>query len=321
MKSAWKRLAGTVVTVGLAVCVGAGYAALTGNEATDWAKDGGNVTFDTAQGYITASFEEYSTTQPPRHVPGGVLADVGVASGSFVGDYIAARIEGLSFRVKRGGSGVTSVKLYLKGATGRIWSNTKLVLSETPGDWAISNVSFDRGEGGWTRGERANLDALWDIDLRNVQEVGFFLCQAGSTGQSCSIDDFRLIGDGFVSEEAILAELRQHFDVNISNVDQLTGAQLAQDSDKDSRSDANAIVAGDDPGLAAEILEVAVDGITIRWPCVKGKTYTVVRTSDLADGFSLAVLTDEEAQENGWMAYKDTGATAPDPYFYKVIKK
>ena len=272
-------------------------------------------------GPASVLFPAVSDDVPPTPAYADLLADVGVSSGAFVGDLPAAGVEGICFRIRKSVGGRTQVRFRLVGATGRIWTSMAYRDAGSDGAWVVNNIPLDRAQGGWTRGERGDLDALWAADLRDVQAIGFIMSRAGAEEQSVSIDDLRLIGDGFVSEEAVLSKLRELFGEEISNTDQLSAAQQTQDSDKDGTTDVDALVAGMDPGLAVEIAAVDGEGITIRWPCVQGRTYTIERGEDLTDGLDTDIAGGLVAEESGYMTYRDGTATGPGAYFYKVTKE
>jgi hypothetical protein len=304
--------------------VSSSVAAVTSTVAEDWgaeASPGVTVTEDGATG-ATVTFAPLSPSAiPGRLVSGTLQADLAVSGGAFTGNYLAGGVKGLSMRVARGGDPVARILLRLEGAGGRIWQTTNIVLTATADQWIINNIALDWEDGGWECAGRGDRDASWQEDIVDVKQLSVRIVQNGVTGQSCSVKDFRLVGDGFVSEAAVLAKIQEHFDADVSNVDELSDAERTQDSDKDGITDIEALADGEDPGLAVEILEVGGDGITVSWPCVAGRKYTLRRCSALAEGFDLVLVADREAATSGTMTHQDDTATGPGSYFYRVTKK
>jgi hypothetical protein len=301
-------------------------AASTGVEADSWIANG-TVT-DNGE-YITVSFRKQSLARVPDSAVANLDADETVAASAFVGSYPDAGIKGVSFRLMVESTAAempAGVSMFIiGGADDNRWTLSNLEINNESGVWVANNVTITADRGAWdrdmARGHDAEKQALRLETINDVKLIGFSFSQQGIDAQSYSIGDFRLLGDGFVSDPAVLHRLQDHLNQQISNTDQLTGEQLAQDSDGDGVSDYDAIMAGDDPGLAVKILEVAEDGITLEWPKAANRNYTLVRSSSLTDGFTEVVISGMPSSERGNMTYKDTTATGDVPYFYRVIKK
>ncbi len=56
-------------------------------------------------------------------------------------------------------------------------------------------------------------------------------------------------------------------------------------------------------------------GIQIKWPSVAGRLYTINRSTNLMQGFSLYALVEGSA---GTTLFTDTGATNTTPYYYRI---
>jgi hypothetical protein len=60
-------------------------------------------------------------------------------------------------------------------------------------------------------------------------------------------------------------------------------------------------------------------GVLVRWPCIKGRTYTVYRSRAIGgDHESIAQLT---AEDNGHLEYEDADASGLGPYYYRVVRE
>ncbi len=303
-------------------------AASTGVEVDNWVA-GGEATVVSHDGYITVSFPAASYPDPKN---AGLDADETVAPDAFVGNYLQAGIKGLSFRlmVESGEAEIPKgVTLFIVGGDDdRKWTLSDLTYNEESGVWVANNVTIGIDRGDWYSGTETprgqppvDLDALWMATITDVKVIGLDVDRVGNAAQSYSIADFRFVGDGFISDPALLTRLQDHLNQSASNVDQLTAAQMALDSDGDGVSDYDAIMAGQDPGLAVKIVSVEDDGITLEWPKAANRSYTLLRSSDLTKGFTEVVIEGGLENESGVKTYKDTTATDAVPYFYRVIKK
>ena len=305
------------------------HAASTGIQPDSWVAD---VTVVEDVGVVTVSFKEQSSTRPPVAVDANLNADETVSAEAFVGSYGQAGIEGLSFKLMVDSTAVDvprGVSLFIIGANDIQWVASGLLINNVSGEWVVNNITIDSADHGvWDREMPRGSDndeaknALWLETLNAVKMIGFDFNQQGIDPQSYSVSDFRLIGNGFVSDAAVLTRLQDHLNQEISNVDQLTVTQLTQDSDGDGVTDYDAIMLLDkDPGLQVKVLKIETDGITLEWPKAANKKYALLRCSSLVDGFNEVVLDDEISVDSGQMTYKDGTATNDVPYFYRVIKK
>ena len=292
----------------------------------------GGVTFSSgADGAITISFSAQSVNGPPGLSYGSMVADVGVSDGAFVGDYIAAGVKSLTFRITGDGYLPRSARVVLKNKDGRAWCNPNVQVSAEAGVATINSISFDRSAG-WDRNERPNVDkdAMWQADLKNVAVIGISLSQGGTAAQSYTISHFMLVDQyGGTSDPGTLNPLEQALldAFGVTDMDALTEEQKARDLDGDGMTDLIEIRSEFEKGFAdsifaAEVVAIEEDGITIRWPCVVGEKYTVLRSESLFTVFSpLAGATQLEATETGFMTHKDTTTTGKGPYFYKIFKQ
>ena len=96
------------------------------------------------------------------------------------------------------------------------------------------------------------------------------------------------------------------------------------DSDNDGMGDDAEVTAGTSPTNAASLFDIESEnstnwngaGIVVRWQSAHGKQYEILRTTNLASGFTtIASHVDATEPVN---TSTDTTATAEGPYFYKI---
>ena len=133
-----------------------------------------------------------------------------------------------------------------------------------------------------------------------------------------TLDSERAIQSLTPLESALLARF------GVTTAAEVSAANAAVDSDGDGMTDLEKILVENDPGyfkknFKAELDESDASGITIRWKCVQGYTYTVVRDTSMFGTFGEAIFT-ATASQTGVMSYKDVDAASEVQYFYKVIQ-
>jgi len=97
----------------------------------------------------------------------------------------------------------------------------------------------------------------------------------------------------------------------------------AMDSDSDGMGDAHEVRAGTSPtnnlsvfDLTPETTDWNGQGIVVRWTSAGGRQYSLLRATNLVNGFS--VLDSGLSGNPPMNAYTDTTATASGPYFYRI---
>ncbi|MFC1497871.1 thrombospondin type 3 repeat-containing protein [Verrucomicrobiota bacterium] len=302
------------------------YGADEGAEAVAWneADQNGGVSFSSdPDGLTTVSFAFQRKSSPSTYSSGSVQADIDVSAGAFAGNYTAAGIEGLTFRIAETGVQVPRIMIILRGTSGRIWRNENIEVSESDGEWTVNIVGFKLSDG-WTRDGPGDKAAMWSTDLASVEMIGVRVAQTGFEAQSYSIDDFILLGLDFDARQAILSLMESTFGVQTPG--ELTAEQSAQDSDGDGATDVHEIYTGTNPNDPDSVFEldteeVEEDSFSIIWPCTKGLKYTVLRCTNLVNSSFTPIVTGLEAQTTGYMTYKDDTVTGKNACFYKVNKE
>ena len=275
-----------------------------------------------------------SSSVPPSRPAGELFAGVGVSSGAFVGDYVASGVEGVQFSVMGDGHTPSGAMLILRSASGRDWFYKPLKISSNAGEWTINNVRFTL-DSGWARNDLPGTDkeANFLEDIRNVTSIGMAFAPGGTEAQYYVVANFVLYGaDGVLSGPAELTPLEKALlDMfQVDDVSKLNDSQKIQDSDKDGMTDVDEILSEYDVQYANSTFKSDVETpegdsrITIKWPCVKGRNYTVLRTKNIMDPF--VNLPDGKgkdmiATETGYMRYVDDDATDAGPFFYRITKK
>ena len=98
-----------------------------------------------------------------------------------------------------------------------------------------------------------------------------------------------------------------------------------RDSDADGLSDAEEVIAGTDPTAESSFFELessgsqsaTPEGIVLNWNSVADRTYTLVRTTNLLEGFVYTVASDLPATP-AMNTYTDTTAVAGEVYYYRI---
>lgn len=271
-----------------------------------------------------------------------VLAAGGDAEASvFAGNYLAAGIEGVSFKLRNSEGFLPDLKqsyLFIRpqeDAGGMEWRSKNINWGTEPNVWAESAVSLNKTLGQWETDAPAEL-VNWSDDLQHVYAIGLRIAAGNPAQQTFEVDDFVLVGDGFTTAPAsltpIILALRERFQrYDINSLSDLTAEEAAADEDEDGMSDLSELLAGTNPDdgsdkFMAQVAAVDAAGITISWKGVAGGRYTISKATTLDGGGDFAALTDPDANRklamaDGEMTYTDTSVVGQDgPFFYRVTK-
>lgn len=262
-----------------------------------------------------------------------VVAPVAGMNASFTGDYSRAGIQVANFTVVATNSPATNspiaaiIQLY--GRTGRIWAT-----------FAVSNgnnsVSFNRSQGVWTLidGDTgADLDIQWSDDQHNVAGLELKIQRNASVSafQTVAISNFYLLGSQTVGSAPMTLEnaLMQAFGTN--NVADIAPEIANDDDDGDGMSNLDEVLAMYQDGYFDETLFKAsfgVGGVTIRFACLNGNTYSVERATNAVSGVYAEIGSVTATNGPGYTATNGTGyaeyqdsAPGDGPNFYRVVQQ
>lgn len=323
------RVTANVVWLCAVVLVGAlsVQAAEIGQEADPLAQGDmqGWVTFTTnPDGSVSINFYARpggsATTDPFR---GAAVA----TTGAFLGNYPAAAVKAISFTLEGNGTKPSQYsKAILKCANGE-WSCMRLRVSDVAGEPVLNYIPLTL-DAGWYKNSR-DMEAEWQDAVGSVEWVGVQLEPSTVNAESYKLDNFQLVGDGFITDlqEALLARF------NALSVDEV-GDEGAADSDGDGAGDLDEVIWGTDADSIVEtpavrIVSVTEQGVTIRWPVSEGAPYKVYRAGALVPeqpeedfvAIELELTPTAEEVSQGYKLYTDTGAGDGKPYFYKVARE
>lgn len=284
-------------------------------------------------GETVVTFAERATTYRDD-TKCGAVANVGVSSGAFVGDYVAAGIVALKFKFKTDGHTPAEFtpRLYSGGQVWRIDGLAK------PSDdqWTQYTIGMDTFADGWVRTLPRGADraAIWAAALQDVSAIGVFIKPEDSTdGQVFMIKDFMLVDASGNEFRSILTPLADALWKRFGK-ERIADVDGGLDADQDGVSDLNEVLVGTDADddtdrFIAQVVELVdtaeAQGARIRWEsAVEWAVYDVYRSANLTDGFVKVsgnglTLADVDAVENTSTWLDESADPAGGPYFYKVI--
>jgi hypothetical protein len=95
------------------------------------------------------------------------------------------------------------------------------------------------------------------------------------------------------------------------------------DSDADGMNNWMEWCCGTIPTNALSVFKVTAPtrdalGVTVSWQSVAGRNYSVERASGVGSPLAFSIIADDLFGQQGTMAYTDTDASGPGPFFYRV---
>lgn len=267
-----------------------------------------------------------AVTNPTQGLPECDLLIGGSSpSNVFTGDLLGAGYTGVRFKMTTGGVVPDRVMLMIRqsfddGRT-RHWYHMASV-SPIPGEWVVVEVPFDRELAWTTPNPKSANDSVFESDFSDVHAMILQISPHGLDEQVYGVKDFQLVGTGTdaISAPAVLTALQYYFGVN--SIDEMEPHHFTQDTSGDGMSDYHAILAGLDPMDVTATLRTSVSigngSNTIAWQGVLGKTYGVLRSTDLMSGFTL-IKGGLQSSFDAEMTYVDESPVEGVPNFYKVV--
>lgn len=265
------------------------------------------------------------------------VANVGVASGAFVGSYTQAGVQALKFKFATDGHVPGTVAVTLVTAGPRVWYTTAVNVSDVPGVFVSNTIGFTLADG-WDRNcGRKSKAACWAAALEDVDALGIRLApgvvdndgDGRLDAETYMIKDFMLVGADGVNTPGELSPLAKRLfgRFGVTKMSQL-GSMGQGDRDGDGMSDLEETLVGTDDNDAAdlftaEVLDTTDDGVKIKWTsAVADASYKVFRADALVDAFGKVaeVTIADVAVVDGDSVWVDTSADpSAGPYFYKVL--
>ena len=231
-----------------------------------------------------------------------------------------AMLSGIAFKLTAADVAPSRVRLQLHSAeSGATWHLTLGV--PAAGETRTYTIPVDFAEG-WSKGAYSTEERLLQ-DLRSIDWLGVEILRHASTlAQSYTLDDFRIQGVQFTGDTDMDYMADDWEALNGLSSNDFTDAEL--DADEDGMSNYAEFRAGSNPQLSTSRFEARVATIEggtgvpfeLRWDSVSNRWYTIWRSTNLVDGFS--VLTTGEEASPPTNSYQDVTATNASAHFYRI---
>lgn len=267
--------------------------------------------FACVTGAVQVTFAKQTMSMPPEEYL--LLADGSASGGAFVGDYLAAGVLEVSFRVFC--QQPEQVRLLLAGAaSGRVWQY--VAPGVATGQWTTVRVPLDPGV--LRNLNRQELPSGFEQDLRSVGWIGVAIQRADSlSAQSCLVSDFALNGQPqfgtWMEQFADPAGAGQgnHNRLPTGDLDGDGAGNYAEWLAGTSAADAGACLQ-----IRAGGKEGGQGGFTLKWDSVEGRTYSVWRATDLRGEFTqVSPELDARPPEN---TFTDPATNGSGAVFYQI---
>lgn len=250
---------------------------------------------------------------------------------ALAGDFTAAGAHTLAFNITATNtpllSNQSNTMLYLEGPNGRIWERAGII------DGANSFTLTNAAAGGWNCQTEAGTQQKWLADLANVQ--GLYIQVANNKAmpsgipQTFTISNFRVLGTSVIGGSAVLTPFEQALmdAFGVTRIVDVTEEQKTWDTDGDGMTDYDEILSEFVPGyfdllFRARIVSVTESGVDVKWACIAGKTYKLLKSNSLtpknftvvADGLQPA-LGSGAGSTVGYMTHTDSEQVDPNAFY------
>ena len=246
-----------------------------------------------------------------------LIADASASSGRFVGDYASAGITAFSFDVKRNGLEDSSAVWIVGGP--RTYSHPFTLPPGTSEYVRVVLSLTNASEWNWVGPAGGSLQT----DLGSVTSVKVCALRTGTNAGSITVDNFKLIGpwSGPMTADGLPVYWQMEYGLTNGN------GNADDDPDHDGFSNYGEFLAGTDPSLETGAKSFFAVSITrdvggkavLRWDHASGRTYTVLRSSDLTGSTGFQPVTGVPPQTlGGTQDVFTTDEGGQGPFFYKV---
>ncbi|MBN2302334.1 MAG: hypothetical protein JXN60_07465 [Lentisphaerae bacterium] len=178
---------------------------------------------------------------------------------------------------------------------------------------------------GWTIGPCKTANKFVK-DMRCIDRIGIYILRGGNCGaQNFGIDDFKILG--ITTSDADKDDMPDAWEIT-HGLDMGDENDAARDNDNDGMNNRAEFIAGTDPNNAASVFDLGIAEKTsteqattglkarLRWNSAPNRSYSVLRTTDLATGFQ--ILESGIASTPPENVYDDVTATNNGPYYYRI---
>jgi hypothetical protein len=242
----------------------------------------------------------------------------------FVGDYAAARVASIVFKLKALNSGGLPDRTHIEFLSGvNLWVSYNLSVLGT-GQVTTNQISMDRAAGGWILWTDPSLgadaaNAQWNRDVHNITSIKLCVPKGFDQAKTYVVSDFALDGSQAVQAMTpLVGALIARF--GVGTVEEISQEDAAYKSPGELMTDLEKILAAYVPGYELlKLTEGGPDGFTIYWNSEVGRQYSLLR-AEMADGPYDTVLVDGATASGTTMWYTDLDSVQGIQYFYKLIR-
>jgi hypothetical protein len=197
-------------------------------------------------------------------------------TGMFSGDYVAAGVKAIGFKVNSSGPKPRAFALYLVGTSGNEWVYPIDGISANPAEWVTVVVPLDYSAG-WTL--YGGTEAMFYDDLQDVAYLNLLVLESGQAGsEQYTISCFTLLGGSSLATAQNLYAFQLQEGISDINGD-ADGDGLSNYGEYLSGTDANN---SDEDGLVLNIQLVpnpSGSGVALKWKNNPNCEYAIWKAS------------------------------------------